>query len=292
MQKRIQLVAFAMLCGVSGALGWQALVSTWRLALNNGAYTHILLIAPLSVGLIQLNWRMLPERFELSVTRGSVLLAGALATAGLARWGALGPAADLRLSLSMIALVTWWIGSIVLCFGPGTFRTFLFPLCFLYWMVPMPAAALDRIIPFLQNESAVSARALFWLAGVPVTRDGTVLDIPGLTIEVARECSSIRSSLILIVMAMVLAQLFLHSWWRKAVVFAAAIPLAVAKNGLRIFVIAELGTRVDPGFLDGNLHHHGGIVFLAIAVAIVSGFIWILRQNESVGPGIMREPLN
>jgi hypothetical protein len=43
----------------------------------------------------------------------------------------------------------------------------------------------------------------------------------------------------------------------------------VAKNDLRILVNAELGTRVDPGFLDRNLHHHGGIVFLGIAVAVV-----------------------
>jgi exosortase/archaeosortase family protein len=54
-------------------------------------------------------------------------------------------------------------------------------------------------------------------------------------------------------MTMVLAHPFLRSWWRKALLIAAAIPLTLAKNGLRIFVIAELGTRVDPGFLNGNL---------------------------------------
>jgi exosortase/archaeosortase family protein len=66
------------------------------------------------------------------------------------------------------------------------------------------------------------------------------------------------------VMTMVLAHLFLRSWWRKTLLIVAAIPLAVAKNGLRIFVIAELGTRVDPEFLDGNLHQHGGPCFLRL----------------------------
>jgi exosortase/archaeosortase family protein len=121
---------------------------------------------------------------------------------------------------------------------------------------------------------------MFQLARVPVTQVGTLLDIPGLGMEVARECSSIRSSLLLIVMTMFLAQLFLRSWWRKGIVIAAAIPLSVIKNGLRIFVIAELGTRVDPGYLDGNLHHQGGVIFLAIAVAIVCALIWILRKAE------------
>ncbi len=65
----------------------------------------------------------------------------------------------------MIALVTWWIASVVFCFGLQAFRSFLFPLCFLFWMVPLPAAALNRIIPFLQNESAVAEQVLFRMAG-------------------------------------------------------------------------------------------------------------------------------
>src|SRR5258708_17314269 len=173
----------------------------------------------------------------------------------------------------MIALVTWWIASVVFCFGVRAFRLFLFPLCFLFWMVPIPAVVLDWIVPFLQNESALAARVLFWMAGTPATQQGTVLDIPGLTIEVARECSSIRSSLLLIVMTMVLAHLFLGSWWRKSLLVAATIPLIVANKGLRIFVLAELGTRVDPGFLDGKLHHHGGIGFLALVVATRNGLV-------------------
>jgi exosortase len=290
MTKRTQLAAFTCLCGASIVIWWQALVTTLRFALGNEAYTHILLIVPLSAALIYLQSKMLPKNFESSATAGSLTLAGALLIAGFARWGAPGQADDLRLSLSMFALVTWWLGSVVFCFGVPALRSFLFPLCFLFWMVPIPAVALNWIISFLQNESALAARVLFRMAGVPVTQDGIVLDIPGLSIEVARECSSIRSSLVLIVTTMVLAHLFLRSWWRKALLIAAAIPLAVAKNGLRIFVIAELGTRVDPGFLDGSLHRHGGPVFLAIAVLIVIVLIWILRRSETSQSRVIGEP--
>jgi exosortase len=284
MTKPIQIAVFAFLCATSVVIWRHALATTLRLALNNDAYTHILLIVPLSLALIYMQSTMLPESFQSSVTTGSLLLAGALIVTGFARWGAPGLADDLRLSLSMIALVTWWIASVVFCFGVRAFRSFLFPLCFLFWIVPLPAVALNYIIPFLQNQSAVAARVLFWMTGVPVTQDGIFLDIPGLSIEVSQECSSIRSSLVLIVTTMVLAHLFLRSWWRKALLVAAAIPLAVAKNGLRIFAIAELGTRVDPGFLHGNLHRHGGILFLAIAVLIVIGLIWILQRNEPIHP--------
>jgi|SRR5713226_4398333 len=64
-----------------------------------------------------MQWRMLSRSFESSAAAGSLLLAGALLIAGFARWGAPGLADDLRLSCSMIALVTWWVASVVFCFG-------------------------------------------------------------------------------------------------------------------------------------------------------------------------------
>jgi len=121
---------------------------------------------------------------------------------------------------------------------------------------------------------------MFRAAGVPATQNGILLFIPGLALEVARECSSIRSSLMLIITTMVLVHLFLRSWWRKLLLVMIAIPLSVLKNALRIFTIAELATRVDPGFLDGKLHHHGGIIFFAIAVVLMVALLWILHRTE------------
>ena len=108
-----------------------------------------------------------------------------------------------------------------------------------------------------------------------------MLSIPGMDIEVARECSSIRSSLILVTTSMVLAHLLLRSWWRKSLLIAAAIPLSLVKNGLRIFVISELTTRVDPSFIEGRLHRQGGIVFLSIALGVVAVLLWVLRLTEA-----------
>ena len=197
---------------------------------------------------------------------------------------------DLRLSLSMIAVVTWWIGSVVLCFGIRAFHAFMFPLCFLYLLVPLPTFALDQATHFLQLQSALAARVLFMVAGVPVTQDGIMLSIPALDIEVARECSSIRSSAMLVITTMVLAHLFLHSNWRKGLLIAAAIPIAAMKNGLRIFVISQLGTRVDPGFFDGDLHHRGGVIFFAISLVVMTVLLWGLRRTENLdtcGPGVV-----
>jgi exosortase len=285
MTTRIQVPTFAFLCALSLLFWWQPLVMTMGLALANDAYTHILLILPLSGALVYLDSRYLDSKTlridpQSSPRIGAALLVLALLTGCYAKWGMAAAPAEVRLVLRMLALVTWWIASVVWCFGTRTFQSFLFPLCFLFLMVPIPELALNWIVEFLQYQSAFAARIMFRAVGVPVTQDGIMLSIPNLDIEVARECSSIRSSLMLAVTTLVLAHLFLRSWWRKVLLVAAAIPLSVAKNGLRIFTIAALGTRVDPGFLDGKLHHHGGILFFGIAVATVGALLWVLRRSE------------
>jgi exosortase len=273
---------FSLLLLLSFALWWHPLANTLTLALRSDEYTHILLILPISCVLIYLTPAELPAVPRKAVGIGSVLLALALLIAWFARFWANGWPEDVRLSLSMFALVTWWIASIIFCFGARTLQALLFPLCFLLFIVPLPGFALDEIVSFLQHQSAFAARLLFFVAGVPVTHDGILLSIPGLDIEVARECSSIRSSLMLVITTMVLGHLFLGSWWRKGLLILAAVPLAVLKNGFRIFTIAELGTRVDPGFFDGNLHHSGGIIFFAISLVVIAALLWGLRRTENL----------
>jgi exosortase/archaeosortase family protein len=84
----------------------------------------------------------------------------------------------------------------------------------------------------------------------------------------------------LVVTTMVLAQMLLRSPWRKAVVIAVAIPLSVVKNGLRIFVLGMLGTRVDPSFLTGRLHRQGGIIYFLIALAAIFLLLWMARRGD------------
>ena len=269
---------FALLLAVSLIVGWQPLLRTFALALHADEYSHLLLIVPISLSLIFTERMRLKAALEGGTGIGACLLAIAIVTAAYSHWMT---TFDAQLSVSMLAMVLWWIGSFVFCFGARAARLFLFPLCFLFWMVPIPAPVLNKIIAFWQHGSALSASVLFSALGIPVTQDGIVISIPGLTLEVAHECSSLRSSLMLIVTSMVLAHLFLRSFWRKTAVVVAAIPLSIAKNGLRIFTIAMLGTRVDPGFLHGDLHRHGGIVFFLAALLVVLLLLWLVNRGES-----------
>jgi len=268
------------LCGLvfwSIVIWWQPIATSFKLAFTSEAHTHIVLIVPLSLALIYLERKRMPTIFESSRRVGTIVMITALLLRGTTLWHLF--FAD-ALSVSMFALVTWWIGSVIFCLGAETFRAFLFPLCFLVLIIPFPERLLNWITEFLQHQSVLGTALLFRLARVPMTRDGVILSIPGLDIEVARSCSGIRSSMMLIVTTLVLSRLFLRSWWSRALLVVAAMPLSIAKNAARIFTIAELGTRVDPGFLYGRLHRNGGVLFFSLAVIAVVVLLWIVRKRE------------
>ena len=273
---------FVVLCAVSLVVGWRTLAATVALGLREDAYTHILLILPISVALTVAEWNRRGLRPSPSFRAGfALLVVGVLAGVAGSEWGKVGIiTADLRLTLGMSAVVMWWIGSFVFCFGGRVSRTCIFPLCFLLWLIPIPTLALNHIVHFLQQGSASSAGILFTMAGIPVTQDGAVLAIPGLTLEVAKECSSIRSSTMLVVTTMVMTHLLLRSFWGKALVTLVAIPLSIAKNGLRIFILSVLGVYVDRGFLNGRLHHEGGIVFFLLSLGGLFVLIWLVGWAE------------
>src|ERR1019366_7432136 len=185
MTTRNQVPPFAFLCAVSILFWWHFLVMTLGLALANDAYIHILLILPLSAALICMDSKYLDSKAlridpQWSPRIGAVLLALALLTGCYARWGMAAAPDDVRLSLGMLALVTWWIASVLLCFGPKTLSLFLFPLCFLFLLVPIPEFALSGIVEFLQQQSVLVARIIFRVAGVAVRQDGIMLSIPNL----------------------------------------------------------------------------------------------------------------
>ena len=260
--------------------GWQPIVSTFALAFRDDNNTYILLIAPISAAMVFLEWRPIRSVLAPGIVAGSTVLAAAILIALCVLGWSASIAPDLRLSISMFAVVLSWCGSWLLCFGNRAARCALFPLCFAFALVPLPNVVMKEIIALLQQGSAFSAHLLFAVFSVPVTQDGVFLTIPGLTLQVAQECSSIRSSSMLLVTTIVMAQLLLCSPWRKALLIGAAIPLSIAKNGLRIFSIAMLGTRVDPIYITGRFHHDGGIIFFAIALIVICALLVVLRKKD------------
>jgi exosortase len=273
-------VAFVFLAVLSVLIAWRPLIQTLVLAARNDEYTQILLVLPISVTLIFLDMQSLETKRDWGLRLGPPLVGLAILIALYVHFAPHGTAPDVYLAGRMLAFVVAQIGIYVLCCGVATSRSASFPLLLLFALVPLPQCVLNPIIALMQEGSAWSAHALFSIFGIPAIQKGVQLTIPGLTIQVAQECSSIRSSSMLLITAILLAQFFLHAFWRKAFIAAIAIPLSVAKNGLRIFVITVLGTRVDPAYLTGRLHHQGGVLFFAVALGCVIAAIWFCKRRE------------
>ena len=257
---------------------WHALIATFKLATGNDEYTHILLILPISITLIFSGCKSGDIPHKPNLRAGVALLVTAFFI-GLTCdiWRVQNILPEVHLSLSMLAAVIWWIGSFVLCFGASSF---VFPLCFLLWLVPIPVFILSRIVNALQQGSALVACWLYNMVQIPVMRNGVTLSVPGLNLEIAKECSSIRSSLMLLVTATVLAYVWLRSGWARGLAILAAIPLAIAKNGIRVFTLSVLAIYVDPSFLTGRLHHQGGVLFFLLSLGLFCLLLLLLDGIE------------
>jgi len=101
-------------------------------------------------------------------------------------------------------------------------------------------------------------------------------------IEIADECSGIRSSIALVLTGLLAGHTFLREHWTKALLLIAVLPVTLLKNGIRIVTLTLLALHVDSGFLTGQLHHEGGIVFFVISLAMVAPLVPILRRAEDV----------
>lgn len=170
------------------------------------------------------------------------------------------------------------------CLGDENLRTLAFPLVFLMFIIPLPGVLVNGIEAFLQQSSAVASQPLFVLTGVPVFRQGLVLQLPGMRLEVAPECSGIHSTLVLFITSLVASQLFLRATSKRVLLVLVVIPLGILRNAIRICTIGNLCIRVGPEMIDAPIHRRGGPLFFLISLVPLFLLLYILRKSESNVP--------
>ena len=256
---------------------WNPLSNLATFSLTRDYGSHIPLVVPASAYLIVLNRREVFSRLQSNFVVAITLLSAATTLLWVAHYHRVG---SNYFSIEILALVALWISGFVLCYGSHAFRAARFPLLFLLWMVPIPDFLLDQVINALQVGSAAVAYWLFRALHVPVLQEGFVLLLPGLEIEVAKECSGIRSSVALLITALLVGQFLLRSLWRKSFLILSAIPILILKNGVRIVTISLLTIHVDRRFLHGSLHTSGGIVFYLLGLLALLPILVLLKKGE------------
>ncbi len=184
------------------------------------------------------------------------------------------------LSIAIFALVLTLIAGFIFCYGTRSAKAALFSLGFLLLMIPVPTDVLDRVVFGLQKGSALMTDFLFRVAGVPVFIHGFKLSLPGVDIEVAEQCSGIRSTMALFITGALAGHVYLRSAWSKTCLILLTIPIAVFKNAVRIFTISWLGVYVNRSFFYGRLHRDGGLPFSLLALALLVPLLILLQKSE------------
>jgi exosortase len=259
----------------------------YALDLDHTNASQTLLVPFISGVLIYLSRKSIFQEVRYSVLPGTiVIVAGVVLFAASKTWGALFVEGD-HLALAISSLVLTWLGGFLFFYGPAAFKAACFPLLFLVFCSPLPSPVMDRLIDFLRRGSTDVAHALLQLSGTPVYRQGFTFTLPDLVVEVAPECSGIRSGISLLILALLAGHLFLRSPWRWVALLVATIPILFFKNALRITVLSLLAVHVDKGILESRLHREGGIPFFALGLVLLYPILTMLIKSERKTPRVV-----
>jgi exosortase len=190
-----------------------------------------------------------------------------------------------ELFFSRASLLVLLAGLIILFQGWTFFRAILFPWAFLILMIPIPNLILQQVTFPLQMLDAKLATALLELVHVPVLREGNVIKLAAMPLDVAEACSGIRSLLSLVTLAIIYGYLMETRMWVRVVLAILAVPIAVVANSFRIFGTGLLVQYWDPDKAEGFFHLFSGWLIFVVALIMLFAvhrlisLIWVSKSG-------------
>ena len=265
----------AVACVLTGAIVWMyggtvsSLVRQWA---SDDNYSHGFFVVPLALYFAWERRGALKAAPRQPSILGLILIVLSL---GVLLVGLLGA----ELFLTRISLIGVIGGVVLYVWGREHFRKLAFPIAFLLLMIPLPTIVFNQIAFPLQVLASRAGETVISLAGIPVLREGNVLQLPSQTLEVAEACSGIRSLVSLIMLAIVLGHFTERSIGRRIVLALAAVPIAILANAARVAGTGLASELVSPAAAEGFLHTFSG--WLLFVVAFI-GLVAVQRALASM----------
>lgn len=232
---------------------------------------------------------------SMGAVAGAAVLAAALA--GVAFLVAGRATAESRhdyLAPAFLSYVAAGVAWTLFTLGTEAVRRHAFAVGFMVFAAPLPTWAVHGLEVFYQHTSAEVAAWMINLAQIPNLRSGLIFQLPGITIQVAQECSGIRSSLVLFIVSTLAGYLLLRRPSLRVALAVFVIPLGIVRNGFRILTIAALCTHVGANMIDSPIHHRGGPIFFGLSLIPLFLFlVWLRRRErrrETSSPGARPGP--
>jgi exosortase len=206
---------------------------------------------------------------------GLIVIAGALGILVVGQLGA-------EFFLSRTSLLFLFAGLIIYFLGWKHFRASLFPWAFLFFMIPIPVIIFNQMAFPLQFMAARFASDLLTLFGIPVLRDGNIIQLPAMSLEVAEACSGIRSLMSLGALAVIYGYFLETRKLPRVLLALSAIPIAVAANAFRIMGTGLMGHYWSPERAEGFFHEFSGWVIFVISLGLLFLVHGAMRWTQSM----------
>jgi len=256
----LALVAFALLFYKPALL----LVQDWW---NDPEAGHGLLLAPAAVWLA---WKkgLVADRAP-AVILGLVILIGAVMLRLASELAA-------ELFTMRVSLMMATAGLVVYYMGLRQALAWWLPFTLLVLSVPLPELIRSTLaLPLQFRASELGAGLLEW-RNVPVRLAGNVIQLPGHRLFVTEACSGLRSLTALLSLSLLMGGIWLKAPLLRVGLIAAAVPIAVAINGVRVFLTGFLVYFVDPKLGEGFMHITEGWLLFVVSFAIVGAVAFLL----------------
>ncbi|MBE7515401.1 MAG: EpsI family protein [Chloracidobacterium sp.] len=278
-------------------LGLPVLVKLASDLWNDENYSHGLLIPFVAAFIL---WR---ERGRLLSAAGEPERAVGIGVVAAGLLLLLGGTVGAELFTQRIALIITIAGLVIYFFGRRILLPLTLPFALLLLAIPIPQIIFNRISFPLQ---LLASRIAVWLirsAEVPTLRKGNIIDIlprgstQTISLEVVEACSGIRSLMTLVTLALVLGYLTRRrekghlefgmfsgaDLLRTLVLMAAAVPVAVITNAVRVAATGIGAYFYGIAATEGTIHEVSGVAVFVAALGLIVGLNWILKRFISFG---------
>jgi exosortase len=230
---------------------------------NVSDYSHGLICAPLAVAIAVARRRELAETPR---APSAVGLVGVVFGLILLALGTLG----VELFLTRASLMLFAASSVVFLFGWRPLRVLAFPFALLALSIPIPSIVMTRVTLPLQFLASATAETALNAFHIPVLREGNVLVLTNATLQVAEACSGVRSMMSLVVIGLIVARYLEHRAVARVAIVAAAVPVTVAVNALRVSATAVATQYYGISVASGTPHEAFGLVLFGVSALVLT----------------------
>ena len=254
-----------------GYLFWDAFIYLFAIWTTDENYGHGIFVPVISAYLIWQQRSRLRERDDSGTWFGFGLV---LVGMGLYLVGELA-------TLYFLLHLSFWVmgvGFILAFWGYRVVKRIAFPLAFLLTAIPLPQFFIQTLSAKLQLISSQLGVGCLQVVGIVAFREGNVIDLGPIQLQVIEACSGLRALFPLMTLALICAYFFKDRMWKRITLFLSSIPIAIFLNGIRIGIVGILVDGYGVGFAEGFYHFFEGWVIFVLSLFLLLLLMWVLAR--------------